>query len=170
MNKKFLGLGLVAVALLAGAGCQSKTSAPQVPAASQPYNTAPITTEMKTTSTPAIVAPIKKKKAIPVTAAPAVSPTQPAAATVPYSQAVALYGQGARLQFINCHSMPTSLTLKKGLKLMLDNRDGQKHSVKVGAQAYTLGAYGYLVVTANSVGNNIVTCDGGGVGLVAVQP
>ncbi|MBI5729310.1 MAG: hypothetical protein HY983_03680 [Candidatus Magasanikbacteria bacterium] len=170
MNKKFLGLGLTAALLLIGAGCRpGGAPTEKVPDAAKPYNTAPITAETKPPATPATIAPVKKGTTTEVTA-PAAAPNQSAAATLPYSQAVATYGQGARFQFVNCHAVPGSLTMKKGDKLMLDNRDATKHRVTVGAKAYTLGAYSYLVVTADPTGQHAITCDGGGVGVVNVQP
>lgn len=171
MNKKVLGVVLFSLVIITGGGC-SRTTTPvqKVPdAPPPPYNTAPIKAE----TTPAEeVAPAPSKTA-PKTGGvmtPAVKPAAPtAAASLPYSKAVTQYSD-ARFQFITCHAYPSSLTVKQGSKLMLDNRDSVQHRIKVGAQSYTIDKYGYVIMTAVSAGQQTITCDGGGTGLLNVQP
>jgi hypothetical protein len=87
-----------------------------------------------------------------------------------YNAALAIYQKsGFRIQFSQCHGTPGHLVIKAGQKYMLDNRDNAKHTIKVGPYTYSLGAYGFQVVTAQNLGLNNVTCDGGGAAQVNIE-
>ena len=95
--------------------------------------------------------------------------TATASATDKYIAATKAYAN-LRFQFVNCKATPGSFTVKKGTKFMLDNRDNAKHKFAVGKTVYYLGPYGWTVATANVVGLNYITCDGGGSARITVQP
>lgn len=78
-----------------------------------------------------------------------------------YMDALALYGN-SRYQFVNCSGNPGSLTFKKGVKFMIDNRDNETHQIKIGTKSYTLGAYSYAIVSVAKAASFNITCDGGG--------
>lgn len=97
--------------------------------------------------------------------------TAPGAVSQSYAEALKEYSaSGYRFQFVNCKASPGSLTIKKGVTFMLDNRDNRSHKIKVGATTYSIGAYGYVIATAKTVGLNYILCDGGGTGRLQVQP
>jgi hypothetical protein len=85
-----------------------------------------------------------------------------------YSDAINLFG-GYRFQFTNCSGAPGTLNVTKGSTFLLDNRDDVAHTIKVGAQSYSLGAYGFRIATASTMGANQITCDGKGAAVVNVQ-
>lgn len=99
--------------------------------------------------------------------------TSPMSATQRYLDAIRVYKSvGYYFQFVNCHGLPGSLTLKKGKKFMLDNRDNVTHKITVqGGQSFQIGAYNFAIATAPStVGTHYITCDGGGAASIVVQP
>lgn len=99
----------------------------------------------------------------------AVAKPPAAPATLTYERALELYGK-YRIQFVSCHGNPGQMTLGKGAKLMLDNRDKKAHTVKVGSVSYRLASMGFAIATVREVGTLNVTCDGGGAATVEVQP
>lgn len=107
--------------------------------------------------------------AAPEVPTPAAAKPPAAPATLTYERALELYGK-YRIQFVSCHGNPGSISLGKGAKLMLDNRDKKPHTVKVGSIAYRLAASGFAIATMREVGKLNVTCDGGGAATVEVQP
>lgn len=93
-------------------------------------------------------------------------------ATKRYLDAIKVYKTtGYYFQFVECSGMPGSLTLKKGTKFMLDNRDGVSHKIAIqGGQSFKIGAYDFAIATAPSqVGTHFITCDGGGAAKILVQ-
>ncbi len=106
----------------------------------------------------AIKAPVRVKKPVP-----------PASAR--YQSAVAIYGErgtGYRFQFAECSGVPGELTMKKGVRYMLDNRDDQEHTFRVGPNAVNIPAWDIAILTAGPVGQWYVTCDGGGAAVIKV--
>jgi cytoskeletal protein RodZ len=106
--------------------------------------------------------------------------TPPAATSSPttkkgssaYTKAVDTYQY--RIQFTGCHgliNLPNSGTLSvaKGSKIMLDNRDPVAHTIAFKGVSVKVGAYNYAIVTASVVGNYPVTCDGGGSAYLSVN-
>ncbi len=85
-----------------------------------------------------------------------------------YSDALNLFG-GYRFQFTGCNGAPGTLNVTKGSTFLLDNRDDVAHTIKVGTQSYSLGAYGFRIATATTKGENQITCDGKGAAVVNVQ-
>ena len=77
---------------------------------------------------------------------------------------------GYYFQFLNCHGSPGSLVVKKGAKLMLDNRDNKTRKIVFLDRLYNIGAYNYVIVTADKLGKFYITCDGGGAAQINVVP
>ncbi|OGH68340.1 MAG: hypothetical protein A3D53_03535 [Candidatus Magasanikbacteria bacterium RIFCSPHIGHO2_02_FULL_45_10] len=76
---------------------------------------------------------------------------------------------GYRYQFANCSGLPGKFTVKKGVQFMLDNRDAERHTMRLADRSYSIPAYGYALVTINTAGTYQITCDGGGSAQVQVQ-
>lgn len=76
----------------------------------------------------------------------------PAPTQLSYTQLVQQYGSN-RIQFdSNCRAYPSSLVLKNGAKIMLDNRSNQARTIKLNSASYNLAPYGYQTVTlTNSI-------------------
>lgn len=87
--------------------------------------------------------------------------------TEDYGEAVAKYDY--RFQFVNCSGNPGSLTMKLGVKFMIDNRDNSSHQIAIGTNIYKLEAYDFAIVNIQKVGDFIITCDGGGAAHVLIQ-
>lgn len=106
------------------------------------------TASVVATKTPATV---KKPTATPV-----------ATPTLSYSQLVQQYGSN-RIQFdSNCYAQPKTMVLKSGTSILLDNRSSQTRVIAINGNNYTLGGYGYQVVTVqdSSLPKNVgVTCN-----------
>ncbi len=100
--------------------------------------------------------------------------TPPPAPRLTYDQALATYGSGGnnyRFQIsANCQATPAALTLKKGQKFMLDNRDGDAHTIKIGSQTFRLNKYAFAVVTARQNGDLSIKCDNVDRAKILVQP
>jgi len=79
-----------------------------------------------------------------VTPKPARS-TPSATAPGTYGDAVAAYAN-RRIQFdAMCQAVPSSMAIKKGLALMLDNRSGDARTFAVGGVYFTLPGYGWKI-------------------------
>lgn len=163
INKKFIyiGAGVVLLAVVSYFiwGKKSDQSNPSA------------TTIDKTTNTSAAPAPTSSAIITPKKySSPASSPLS---ATQRYLDAIRVYKSvGYYFQFVDCHGSPGSLTLKKGKKFMLDNRDNVTRKIAVqGGQTFQVGAYNFAIATAPStVGTHFITCDGGGAASILVQP
>lgn len=88
------------------------------------------------------------------TNAPVYGTTHKAAASptpsLSYTQAVAEYGTN-RIQFdASCQAQPKSVVFKNGTSIMLDNRANQTRVIGLNGNNYTLGAYGFQIVTLSS--------------------
>jgi hypothetical protein len=98
----------------------------------------------------------------------------PPAPRLSYDQALSTYGAGGsnyRYQFsANCLAVPSSLTVKKGTRFMLDNRDEAAHTFKIGNQTIRLNKYAFAVVTARQAGDLAIACDGVNRANLLVQP
>jgi hypothetical protein len=110
-----------------------------------------------------------------IPASPPPSSQQPVApARLTYDQALAIYGSGGnnyRFQFAaNCQPVPGSLTIKKGSRFMLDNRDSEPHTFKIGTQTVRLNKYAFAVVTARQTGDLNILCDNINRAKILVQP
>ena len=90
--------------------------------------------------------------------------------TEDYGEAVATYGKsGYRFQFVDCSGTPGYLTMKLGVKFMIDNRDNESHQIAIGTEVYKLEAYDFAIVNIKKTGDFIITCDGGGAAHVLIQ-
>lgn len=90
--------------------------------------------------------------------------------TEDYGAALGIYGKsGYRFQFANCSGNPGYLTMKLGVKFMIDNRDNESHQITIGTKTYKLEAYDFAIVSIQKVGDFIITCDGGGAAHVLIQ-
>jgi hypothetical protein len=100
------------------------------------------------------------------------SPT-PLSATQKYLDAIRIYkNPGYYFQFVDCHGLPGTLTMKKGKKFMLDNRDAKSRRIAIsGGQSFKIGPYNFAIATApTQPGTHYITCDGGGAATIVVQP
>ena len=81
---------------------------------------------------------------------------------LPYGEAVNTYAY--RIQFSNCSGNPGSISIKKGVALMLDNRDNKAHTFKIGNWTMKVANYDYalFVPTSANLGFSKILCDGGG--------
>lgn len=92
------------------------------------------------------------------------------AANLSYNQALKIYGaNGYRIQFSECHGNPGHLSIREGVKFMLDNRDNKAHTIKVKSRSFKLPAYGFAVISATETGTYNITCDGGGAAELNVE-
>ncbi|HUO75796.1 MAG TPA: hypothetical protein VMU12_02700 [Candidatus Paceibacterota bacterium] len=81
------------------------------------------------------------------------SPTpKPAAKASPSATAPGTYGDAVtayanrRIQFDQyCQAVPSSLSIKKGLAIMFDNRSGDARTFAVGGVYFTLPGYGWKI-------------------------
>ena len=88
-----------------------------------------------------------------------------------YLQALSIYQKsGYYIQFFPCQASPGSLIVKKGSKIMLDNRDSKTHLIGIRSVRYNIGSYNFAIATVDSLGTNYVTCDGGGSAQITVVP
>lgn len=56
-----------------------------------------------------------------------------------------------RIQFDqNCQMSPNSVTYKNGVSMMLDNRSAETKKITVGGTNYSIGGYGYKIITLSS--------------------
>lgn len=75
------------------------------------------------------------------------SPGSSSSAILSYNEAVLNY-EDRRIQFDpNCVVSPGNVVFKRGTKIMLDNRYEKARSVYLDGQKYSLGAYGFKIVT-----------------------
>lgn len=156
-NKTTYLLILVGLAVLVIFG-YTLTRAPAAdvsPAAEEP----PATAEEPQTETTTTEARAEEKSAVVPALKRAITYKAPAATS--YADVVKQYGD-YRFQFSsNCRVVsPNGLVMKKGKKFMLDNKDDKTHIFTVGAQKYTVKAYGYAIATASVLGKQYVLCDG----------
>lgn len=158
-NKKFVYIGaavvLLAVILYFAFGKKGSQSNPAFPTANDVSSTSSATTSSATTP----------KK-------PSSQTNPPLSATQRYLDAIRVYKSvGYYFQFVDCHGSPGTLTLKKGKKFMLDNRDGEAHKIAIqGGQTFQVKAYDFAIATAPSkTGLHYITCDGGGAASITVQ-
>lgn len=139
----------------------NSTSTPPVATTTVGKTTTSTTSTAKTTPKP----PAKKTTGTK----PSSGVSAPASQT--YTDLLKTYQKsGFYIQIYPCQATPGSLVVKKGTKVMFDNRDSVSHVIGIGSQRYTVKAYGYAIPTFNTVGTNYVTCDGGGTATVQVQP
>ena len=159
MLKRLATLGGIAATLvLVGAGCVSNEVAP-----STPYSP-PATETPATNTTPSASPPATKATAPASKTAPTLS------ATEQYQRSLNTYRTvGAYYQFVGCHANPATISIKRGVSYMIDNRDKIARTVKVGPTIYHLGGYGYVIAKAPAPGRYFITCDGGGTGLLNVE-
>lgn len=106
----------------------------------------------------------------PVTVHIDVTPRSSSGSADQYSWALSIYKErGSIFQFVECRGTPGSLSIKRGVQFMLDNRDAKPHVIGVGSTKFVLGPYDYVIATAQMLGVNFITCDGGGSAQLIVQ-
>ena len=88
-----------------------------------------------------------------------------------YTEAVRIYKlNGTYFQLINCQGAPGTMSLKQGVKFMIDNRDNTAREVGFNNQLYKLDAYGFVILAAPRLPlKYYITCDGGGTALLNVE-
>lgn len=167
MDKKnlyrWLGIGALVLILVvylisrAGSGKVSESPSTQIPSV--------VSTSTGQTPSATVPAPVKR----PTTVKPSIPTGQTASEA--YLSALNVYQKtGYYMQFFPCQATPGSMILKKGSKIMLDNRDAKSHLIGIRSVRYNIGAYNFAITSLDSLGTNYVTCDGGGVAQITVVP
>lgn len=117
---------------------------------------------------PVSTAPVQAEEVVPE-----VMTAQGGAASSAYQKALDTYA--FRFQFKDCRGIGEppgvggSMVLKKGTKLMLDNRDKVAHTIAFKGVSVRIGPENFAIVTPNTLGIYNVTCDGGGAASLNVQ-
>ncbi|MBX4211785.1 MAG: hypothetical protein KW806_03300 [Candidatus Yanofskybacteria bacterium] len=94
--------------------------------------------------------PTPTAKAATATPRAGATKTPTSQSTVSYTQALQTYGSN-RIQFDQyCQGQPSSMSLKTGSKIMLDNRSGDARTIVVDGKKYNLAGYGFQVITLSS--------------------
>lgn len=106
----------------------------------------------------------------PATTTPAVA--APKNTSLAFTNALKTYQY--RIQFDQCHGTVNLvgtgiLSVKKGSKVMLDNRDDAAHTIAFAGQSVKVAANDFAIVTAGKSGTFNVTCDGGGAATLNVE-
>ena len=95
-------------------------------------------------------------KPVVVTKPPVVTPP---ADTRTYAELLAMYAQKTVQFGASCQVRPNNQSFKEGTSVLLDNRNNMPLSIKLGSTSYSLGAYGYKVITLSTVGKFMVSCN-----------
>lgn len=78
-----------------------------------------------------------------------------------------------RIQFVNCRgtALPGvgTLSVKKNVKFMLDNRDNKTHTFAFAGQTHTAGPYDFVIASISKPGTYNLTCDGGGAAKINIE-
>lgn len=175
---------MMAIVFAAGAGCATtgeynatstskrsdeRSSAVAVSAAD--YGSSPAATSPSAASAPA--AATRATTAAPLRASANPARVRIASApqnTVDYTATLNVYrAKGYYYQFVNCSGNPGYFSVKKGVPFMLDNRSDRAHTFTVGGVDYPTPAYGFAVVTASTLGQYNILCDGGGAASLNVE-
>jgi hypothetical protein len=78
------------------------------------------------------------------------TPVPVATSSQSYSQLVAQYGSN-RIQFNqDCQASPSSMVLKSGTSILLDNRSNKTQVISLNGASYSLVPYGYRVVSVSN--------------------
>ncbi len=68
--------------------------------------------------------------------------------------------EGRRISFgENCQAMPTTISVKAGTSIMLDNQSGTPRTIKVAGKTFAIGAYKYRTTVLDTPGALPVSCD-----------
>ncbi len=108
-------------------------------------------------TSPAALSPTKSAPT-PAKPKPAVKPSDA------YQIAINTYKY--RIQFVNCRGVIApgvgTLSLKKNVKFMLDNRDKKAHVIAFAGQSHTVAGENFYIASIAKPGSYNLTCDGGG--------
>lgn len=172
-QNKYLIAGVVFFLLAVVAFNYNRNKSSQTAQNNKPENTASTPKTTETTSNTSVLATTSSKTTATLkpktTTLPKPAPV--ISASERYLQALDTYKKsGAYIQFYPCQATPGTLTVKKGAKIMFDNRDKKTHSIGANNMKYSISGLNYAISTFNTVGINYVTCDGGGSAQVTVQP
>ncbi|MEK7624719.1 MAG: hypothetical protein AAB467_00025 [Patescibacteria group bacterium] len=163
-NKLYRLLGLCALVLVLIIYLVSRSGKSNTPESSAPQNSNTSTSATQA-SAPTSSLPAKAR----VISKPSVAAGQTASEA--YLNALNIYQKsGYYMQFFQCQASPGSMVLKKGSKIMLDNRDSVTHLIGIRSVRYNIGSFNFAIATLDSLGTNYVTCDGGGSAQITVVP
>lgn len=112
---------------------------------------------------------LQKNSEIPVVTPSPTASGSPAQTSAKLSYGEAIKKYSYRIQFVNCGGNPGSISLKRNLPLMLDNRDAKAHTLKVAGKSYSIKAYDYALAYIGTEGTYNLTCDGGGAASVNIE-
>lgn len=164
---KILFLSLSGVLFLSGAGCSKATPA------------IPIDTSLNRAPAPTLILPVSQEiqRVVPPTAkqiTSAISTSQtpkqkiknspPSTNPLSYSAALNIYrNSGYYFQFSSCHGLPGRISIKRGVKFMMDNRDDVARTLAINGKSYYVSSYNFVIAAApKTAGKFFITCDGGG--------
>lgn len=151
MSKQKIVLIVIGVIVVAGLiwFALTRKPAPATPISSQTPTSTQTTSKPAATSTPATTKP------------KTTTTSGNKAVTSAYSLALATYtANGRRIQLYQCHGTPGQLLVKKGYTYMIDNRDNTSHTIRIGTlQTVNVTGYGYLILTASTLGTFNGICD-----------
>lgn len=120
---------------------QSQTNAPT---ASESVEDTQTTSQATTTTQPATST--QPKTTISTTS----SATTAVATNLSYGDAIAQY-EGRRIQFSNdCQAVPSNMTVKKGTKIMFDNRADKTRKIVVDGKTFSIANYGFKIISVSS--------------------
>lgn len=104
------------------------------------------TTQVATSSVPAVKAPATTTTKAPVTVG-----DKPV--SLSYQNALEFYKEGKRLQITGsdtfCQVTPNNVMYKNGTSIMIDNRSPLSHTIKIGT-TYTIEGYGFRIIKLSS--------------------
>lgn len=85
----------------------------------------------------------------------------PASALGKLSYGAAIQKYTERFQFSSgCQGTPASIAVKKGMPVMLDNRNAAAVTIKADTQTFKIARYDYEVFYPEVLGNLVVNCNG----------
>lgn len=170
-----IGAGIAALILL-GAGC-AKTPDNTIPVGqTMPTSVVPLDDEPVVVTADEVAATttlVKPARALPsVSTTKTITPPVGKAAPKSYTDDLKTYrSKGAYMLLLACHGQPGVISMKRGVKFMIDNQDTKPHTVSIGKIfVYRIAARGYTIAAApNAAGQYYLTCDGGGAALINVE-
>ncbi len=171
-DQRAIIIGIAAVVLVVGGyfGWKKILVNPPQPAATASEQAAPSPADVKSASEGAETSDVNTMPSTIDKQQPATPVTKTASGPLSYEAALNLYRQaGGYFQLVKCSASPGMISLKRGVKFMVDNRDKTLHRIGFGKAAYTVKGYSFLILTATAPGTVTLTCDGGGAGQVNIE-
>ena len=121
-----------------------------------------------TTQAPNSSVPTNESSSNQAVTPPSTTPTPPTlkaslyqgTSSLKYEDALRAYS-ASRFQFADCRNVaPISMVVKRGTKIMLDNRDDLAHTFGIAGTNYRISGYHFLLVGTPIAGTYTLMCDG----------